>query len=93
MVKHIVLFKLKSQSDREKAIEALLSMKGKIEGLLDIEAGCDFLGSGRSFDIALVCTLKDKDALEFYQQHPVHAPVKELMAEIRENSVSCDYEI
>ena len=93
MVKHIVLFKLKKQTDRQRALDALNGMKGKIEGLINLEAGADFLGSGRSYDIALICTLKDKAALDFYQAHPVHQPVKELMHEIRENSVAVDYEI
>lgn len=93
MVKHIVLFKLKNPSDRQEAIDALNSMKGKIEGLIDLETGCDFLHSERSCDIALICTLKDKDALQFYQEHPLHQPVKKLMARLRESSFSCDYEI
>jgi len=93
MVKHIVLFKLKKQKDRQRALDALNGMKGKIEGLLDLEAGTDFLGSERSYDIALICTLKDKSALDFYQAHPVHQPVKKLMHEIRESSVAVDYEL
>ena len=93
MVKHIVLFKLKEQKNREAALNALNGMKGKIEGLIDLEAGADFLGSERSFDIALICTLKDRAALDFYQAHPVHQPVKKLMAELRESSVAVDYEI
>jgi len=93
MVKHIVLFKLKDQKDRERALAALNGMKGKIDGLLDLDAGEDFLGSGRSYDIGLICTLRDKAALDFYQEHPLHQPVKKLMAEIRENSVAVDFEI
>jgi hypothetical protein len=92
MVKHIVLFKLKDQKDREKALEALNGMKGKIEGLLHLEAGADFLSSERSYDIALICTLKDREALDFYQNHSAHQPVKKLMHEIREGSVAVDYE-
>jgi len=92
MVKHIVLFKLKDQKDRERALEALNSMKGKIEGLIDLEAGADFLSSERSYDIALICTLKDREALDFYQSHPVHQPVKKVMHEIREGSVAVDFE-
>jgi hypothetical protein len=92
MVKHIVLFKLKDQKERQKALEALNGMKGKIEGLLDLEAGEDFLGSERSYDIALICTLKDRAALDFYQEHPVHQPVKKIMHELRESSVAVDYE-
>ena len=93
MVKHIVLFKLKKQKDRQRAIDALNGMKGEIEGLIDLETGADFLGSERSYDIALICTLKDRAALDFYQAHPVHQPVKKLMAELRESSVAADYEI
>ncbi|MCL2797417.1 MAG: Dabb family protein [Firmicutes bacterium] len=93
MIKHIVLMKLKDQSDRPKALNALLAMKGQIEGLLDLEVGADFLGSERSYDIALACTLTDRAALDFYQAHPLHQPVKQLMREIRSSSVSADYEI
>ncbi|MCL2555397.1 MAG: Dabb family protein [Firmicutes bacterium] len=92
MVKHIVLFKLKNQADRPKALEALNSMKGKIEGLIDLETGEDFLASERSYDIALICTLKDRDALDFYQAHSVHQPVKKIMHAIRESSIAVDYE-
>ncbi|MDR1093175.1 MAG: Dabb family protein [Clostridiales bacterium] len=93
MVKHIVLFKLKDQKDRQTAVGALLSMKGRIEGLLDLEVGADFLGSGRSYDVALTTTHTDRAALDVYQAHPVHLPVKEIMRGIRENSVSLDYEV
>ena len=93
MVKHIVLFKLKDQSDRQRALNALRGMKGRIEGLLDLEAGADFLSSERSYDVALICTLKDREALDFYQAHPLHQPIKKLMHEIRESSVAVDYEI
>ena len=92
MVKHIVLFKLKDQADRPKAIEALSSMKGKIEGMLDLEVGEDFLASERSYDIALITTHTVRAALDFYQAHPVHQPVKKIMHAIREGSVAVDYE-
>ena len=92
MVKHIVLFKLKDQNDRQAALDALRGMKGKIEGLIDLEAGADFLSSERSYDIALICTLKNREALDFYQAHPAHQPVKKLMHAIREGSVAVDFE-
>ncbi|MCL1901462.1 MAG: Dabb family protein [Firmicutes bacterium] len=93
MVKHIVLFKIKNKGNIQKGIEALKSMKGKIDGLIDLEAGVDFLKSDRSYDIALITTHTDKAALDFYQAHEVHQPVKKLMHEIRESSVSVDYEM
>ena len=92
MIKHIVLFKLKDNADRQRALNTLNSMKDRIEGLLNLEVGEDFLKGERSYDIALVCTFNDKASLDYYQEHPVHQPVKKLMHEIRESSVSVDYE-
>lgn len=91
MIRHIVLFKLKNRNDRGKAIDAFNSMRGKIEGLIDLEAGIDFLSGERSYDIALICTFKDRAAFDAYQEHPAHLPVKKLMHEIREKSVACDF--
>lgn len=68
-------------------------MKGKIEGLLSLECGEDFFGSERSYDIALITTHIDHAALDFYQAHPVHQPVKKIMHEIREGSVAVDFEV
>lgn len=91
MVKHIVLFKFKDKADIQPAVDALNALKGRIEGLLDLEVGTDFLHSERSFDIALTCTLKDREALDYYQDHPLHVPVKELIGRTKEASVACDY--
>ncbi|MCL2370446.1 MAG: Dabb family protein [Firmicutes bacterium] len=93
MVKHIVLFKLKDQADRQKAIEVLSSMKGMIEGMIDLEVGEDFLASERSYDIALITAHTDRAALDFYQAHPVHQPVKKVMHAIRESSIAVDFEV
>jgi len=93
MVKHIVFFKLKDKADTAKAIEVLNGMKGKIDGLISLEAGVDFLNSPRSCDIALTCTLRDRTALEFYQEHPAHEPAKILMKEICSNIACVDYEV
>jgi len=92
MVKHIVLFKLKDKKDTQKAVDTLNSMKGKIEGLLSLEVGVDFLHSERSYDIALITTHINREALDFYQAHPVHQPVKTIMHAIRESSVAVDFE-
>ena len=94
MVRHIVLYFLKDKSEqnRRKTVETLLSMKGKIPCLKDIEAGTDFLSSHRSCDIALVCTFDSREALNEYAVHPLHLPVKEYMSAVVEKSVSCDYE-
>lgn len=94
MIKHVVCFKLKDNSEemKQKTKEVLLSMKGKVELLRDIEVGVDFLGSARSFDVILSVLLDDEAALDAYQQNQYHREVvKSHMHAVMENSVSVDY--
>lgn len=94
MVKHVVMYKLKEEA-KDKADELIgkfLSMKEKIEGLVDIMSGKDFKREGRSYDVALICTLESKEALEKYAVHPVHLPVLAYAKTIVERSHSVDFE-
>lgn len=96
MIKHIVCFKLKnnSQEKKEEAKARLLSMKKNVSLLRDIEVGTDFLGSPRSYDIILQVTLDNRDALDLYQKDEYHCSyVKTYMHEVMESSVAVDYEI
>jgi quinol monooxygenase YgiN len=95
MVRHIVLFKIKPEFKAEipSIVEGFYTMVGKVDGLLSLEAGADFLSSERSYDVALVTLFRDRAALDAYQQHPAHLPVKKRMHAVREASVACDYEI
>lgn len=96
MIKHIVCFKLKDNSDfgKAKAKEVLMSMEGKVPQIKGIQVGCDFLGSGRSFDVILEVLLESKEDLADYQNDPYHCSVvKKYMHEARTDSVAVDYEI
>ena len=94
MIKHIVCFKLKDSSEEKKikAKEVLLSMKGNVPMLRNIEVGVDFLGSERSYDVILQVELDDAKALDAYQEDPYHVNVvKKHMHQVREASVAIDY--
>ena len=96
MVKHVVCFKLKDNFLEEcmKAREILLSMRGNVPMMQDIEVGVDFLHSPRSYDIHLEVTLPDRDALDAYQNDPYHCGVvKKHMHAVAESSVSVDWEV
>ena len=95
MIRHIVLFKIKDEFKDEipQLVENFRGMKGKIEGMLDLEAGADILKSDRSYDLALVTVFDSMASFEAYQTHPVHLPVKARMHEVRSASVACDFEI
>lgn len=94
MIRHIVMFKIKDEFKEEipQLVKNFYGMKGKIEGMTDLEAGADFLGSERSYDVALITEFETREAFDAYQNHPVHLPVKARMHEVRVSSVACDYE-
>lgn len=96
MIKHIVCFKLKDNSEEKKneAKNIILSMVGKVETVKALEVGIDFLGSPRSYDIFIQATLDSKEALDAYQQDDYHCNVfKKYMHAVTESSVAVDYEI
>ena len=94
MIKHIVCFKLNEGESAEKAKEVLLSMKGNVPMIRDIEVGVDVLHSDRSYDVILSVVLDDMKALEDYQNDAYHCEVvKTHMHKVRKSSIAIDYEI
>ncbi len=94
MIRHIVMFKIKDEfkSEIPQLVENFYGMKGRIEGMVDLEAGADILHSDRSYDVALITVFKDRESFDAYQTHPVHMPGKKRRHEVRSDSASCDYE-
>lgn len=94
MIKHIVFFKLKDRSPEsiERTAAVLRNMEGKIPQLVSIEVGLDVIHSERSFDIALVTELASLEDLQSYQVHPEHQIVIRHINEVKDVSVSVDYE-
>ena len=96
MIKHIVCFKLRDASEEncKKAAEVLLSMKGNIDYIKDIEVGVDFLHSPRSYDVFLSVVLENEEMLDVYQNDPYHCDVvKAFMHSVAEKSVCLDFNI
>lgn len=94
MVRHIVMYKLINPTNENKQalVDKFLSMKGKIDLLVDINSGVDKVQSQRSFDVVLDCVFKSMEDLEKYRVHPVHLPVMEYVKGVVEKSHSVDYE-
>lgn len=96
MIKHIVCFKLKDAAfeNCQKAAEILLSMKGKVTQIKEMEVGIDVLHSERSYDVILQVVVENMDELNAYQKDAYHCSVvKPFMHAVRETSVAVDYEI
>jgi len=94
MVQHLVMWKFKEDKldQLDEAVRLLKSMVGKVEVIRELKAGRDFLRLARSFDLGLAVTFDDRHALEVYDQHPDHQPIKRFMATVVERSVSVDFE-
>lgn len=95
MIRHIVMywFKNKDEETLEKAKRTLLSMKGRIEGMLSIEVGKDIMGQERSCELCLCELFESREALNNYLPHPVHQPVKAFMHSVIKRSCSADFEV
>lgn len=88
----MVLFKFKSPGDAEASLEKLLAMKGRVESLLDLEAGLDFTKSERSFELGLITHHRTPEDLEAYRVDPVHLEVVDFIRDRASASVACDFE-
>ena len=82
MVKHIILWKLRSElSAEEKQAKALAikqgleGLKGQVPGLLDIHVQIDGRLESSNADIMLDSTLESEAALKGYAVHPAHVAV------------------
>ena len=96
MIKHVVCFKLDNPTNEllEKTKNILLSMKGNVPMLRDIEVGVDFLHSPRSYDIILIVKLDDKKALDEDQNDSYHCDVvKRHMHSVAASSIALDWEL
>ena len=58
MVTHIVCHKYTDREEAKKIAPMLKGLVGKVPGLISMEAGADFMGSGRSYDLALSQSLR-----------------------------------
>lgn len=100
MIKHIVFWKLHaeanglSKTENAAAIkEKLENLQGQIEGLIKIEVGINFIESAESSDLVLYSEFESKEALNYYQQHPLHKACMPFIADARSERRVVDYEL
>ncbi|UNK17120.1 Dabb family protein [Paenibacillus sp. N3/727] len=95
MIKHIVFFKLKEPTtdNIERTVQVLRDMQGKIPQLRSLEVGSDIIRSERSYDLALISEVDSLEDLQAYNVHPVHQEVIRYINEVKEVSISVDFEV
>lgn len=101
MVKHIILWKLRSDMDEAQKREAALAikqglegLKGQVPGLIDIRVQIDGRLETSNADIMLDSTLDSFESLKGYAVHPAHLAVANGVVRPNTELRTClDYEV
>ena len=95
MITHLVLFKFKAETTEaeiQQLTEGLGGLPQKIEDIREFRFGKDVIHSERSYDLGLVSSFDDLDALQRYQVHPEHQKVVAHVKAIASGVVAVDFE-
>lgn len=101
MVKHIILWKLRSDLSEAQKKEAALAikqglegLKGQVPGLVDIHVQATGQLASSNADIMLDSTLESEEALKGYAVHPAHVAVANGIVRPNTELRTClDYEL
>lgn len=79
MIKHVVMWKLKDEAEGNDKSEneaivmsKLQNLTAQISAIETLEVGKNHNSSDAAYDLALITTHKDSDALAEYIKHPAH---------------------
>ena len=93
MVKHIVMYTLKEDLDKTRAVEKIASLLeplvGKIDGLNWLEVCQTFQGG---MDYVLYSEFTSREALAAYQKNPLHLAAKAQFHDMIASRVCGDYD-
>jgi quinol monooxygenase YgiN len=95
MITHIVLFKFKpetSEIEIQQLAEGLGGLPQLIEEIREYRFGTDVVRSERSYDLGLVSSFEDLDALQRYNVHPAHQKVVAQVKAIASHVVTVDFD-
>jgi uncharacterized protein (DUF4213/DUF364 family) len=94
MLTHIVCWKYKAETSAEQRtdhIARLRALPDLIPNIISLEVGSDILHLERSFDTGMIAVYPDREALDFYTDHPAHQEVVAFGKQIAEKAVSVDF--
>lgn len=98
-IAHLVFWKLNGQTPEakkiqaRKIIQAFLSLKNKIDGLLRLEVGQNSIDHPDAWDISVSMVFESAAMLHLYQTHPCHLDIKQLVGPMKLARGQVDYEL
>ena len=93
MVKHIVLYTLKENVDKDEAVALIAS---KLEPLVGVIPGLKHMEVRRAYqglDYALYSEFESREAMDAYAEHPAHLEAKSHFWHLLDTRYSADYEV
>ena len=95
MVINNLMLKLRNRdSERiKKTQEVLLSMKGKIDVLIDIQAEVNIRPGQSNYDIILITKFESSEDLDKYLADPVHLEVTKFIGSVLDTQASVCYKL
>lgn len=95
MIINNLLLKLKNRDtdNVKKTQEVLLSMRGKIEVLIDIQAEINIRPGESNYDIILITKFASLEDLDKYLIHPNHLEVAKFIGSVLDTQASVCYSL
>lgn len=100
MIKHIVMWKFKSEAEgaskeanMTKAKDILTALVGVVPELKKMEIGQDTTHSDMSMDLVLLTEFESVADMKAYAVHPEHVKVSKFIRSVIESRVVLDYEM
>ncbi len=100
MVKHVVMFKMKTFETDMIQNDLKLKFKSELENLINIipeivsfEVGLNISESPAAYDLVLQSEFKSMEELDAYRKHPDHARVLEIAKQVTIKRRVVDYEV
>ncbi|MGI9646522.1 MAG: Dabb family protein [Ilumatobacteraceae bacterium] len=90
---HTVLVNLRDPATLDRCRTAMESMRGRIDGMVDLEVVVNELDDDRACDVALTTTWRDLGAYQRYRTDPVHLEVREVVLGLMESAVTLDHTV
>ncbi len=96
MLKHILFWQFSDAVTEEnraavlkKLSDSVKNLEGKIDGLLSCEIGKNIVGT--DCDFVFYATFASLEALQNFQNHPLHVAHKQMAAPFVKNRLAADY--
>ncbi|MBL4932802.1 Dabb family protein [Clostridium paridis] len=95
MIVNNLLLKLKNREEDtiRRTQEVLLSMRGKIEVLMDIQVEVNIRPGQSNYDLILITKFESLEALDVYLSHPAHLEVAKFIGSILDTQASVCYKV